>query len=76
MKTPRFTRTLHFRMSALFLLLLGISCGGYYLWINATVFSAYDNREEEAWFEESARGELQKRSAALTAAVALTETAF
>ncbi|MBU2501253.1 HAMP domain-containing histidine kinase [bacterium] len=66
MKTPRFTRTLHFRMSALFLLLLGLSVGGYYWWINATVFRTYQDKEEEIWYEEKAEDELAGLAAELT----------
>lgn len=49
MRMPRFTHSLHFRMSALFLVLLGLSVGGYYLWIESAVFNPYDSPEEEAW---------------------------
>ncbi len=58
MKMPRLTHSLHFRMSALFLVLLGISIGGYYLWIDATVFKAYSSKEEEGWFEKKEEPEL------------------
>lgn len=58
MNTPRFTHSLHFRMSALFLVMLGLSVGGYYLWINATVFKAYNSDEEETWYEETQEKEL------------------
>ncbi len=58
MKMPSFTHSLHFRMSALFLVLLGLSIGGYYLWIDATVFNAYDSQEEQDWYENREEGEL------------------
>ena len=41
MRTPRFAKTLLFRLSAIFLAFLGLCVGGYFLWIQATVFSPY-----------------------------------
>lgn len=70
MKLPRFTRTLHFRMSALFLVLLSLAMGGYYLWINATVFSAYKNAEEKAWYEKQAEPQLEALAAGLAPVLA------
>ena len=58
MKTSNFTHSLHFRMSALFLVLLGLSIGGYYLWIDATVFKAYESKEEKDWYENQEETEL------------------
>ncbi len=58
MRMPRFTHSLHFRMSALFLVLLSLSIAGFYLWIDATIFSAYDSKEEEVWFQEKEEPEL------------------
>ncbi len=58
MKMSNFTHSLHFRMSALFLVLLGLSIGGYYLWIDATVFKAYESKEEENWYENQEETEL------------------
>lgn len=58
MALPRFTRTLHFRISALFLLMLAAVAGGFYFWLSATVFSADMAAEEEEWYEELAETEL------------------
>lgn len=58
MALPRFTRTLHFRISALFLLMLAAVAGGFYLWLNATVFSADMAAEEQEWYEDLAETEL------------------
>jgi len=58
MKLPHFFKTLHFRISALFLLLLVLSAAGYYLWINATVFSVDTEPGENQWYDELAEAEL------------------
>ncbi len=39
MGLPAFTRTIHFRISGLFLLMLAIVAGGFWFWLNATIFS-------------------------------------
>lgn len=67
---PRFTRTLHFRMSALFLVLLSLAIGGYYLWIKATVFSAYENDAEKTWYEDLAEPQLKALADSLRHAAA------
>ncbi|MBK7770296.1 MAG: hypothetical protein IPI48_07160 [bacterium] len=51
MRTPRFAKTLLFRLSAIFLAFLGLCVGGYFLWIQATVFSPYADDAEKKWFE-------------------------
>ncbi len=62
---PHFTRSLHFRMSALFLVLLGLSVAAFYFWISSTVFNAYDTKEEKLWFEEKEEPELAALSTQL-----------
>ncbi len=39
MELPHFANTLLFRISATFLLLMGVSLGAYYFWIEKTVFN-------------------------------------
>jgi len=58
MTLPAFFKTLHFRISALFLLLLSISAAGYYYWINATVLGVDSVPGEDEWYEELAEGQL------------------
>ncbi len=58
MQLPHFANTLLFRVSATFLLLLGISLSGYYFWIERTVFNPYHNEEEQNWYENLAEDEL------------------
>ena len=60
MAMPRFTRTLHFRISALFLLMLAVVAGGFYLWLNATIFSPNLAEDESNWYENLAEAELDK----------------
>jgi len=67
MRTPRFAKSLLFKLSALFLAFLGLCLGGYFLWIEATVFSPYSDSAEKEWFEHSADAELDALAAALTA---------
>ncbi len=55
---PRFTKTLLFRLSAVFLVVVALCLGGYVLWIQATVFSPYSNNDEKKWFEDKADREL------------------
>lgn len=57
-RLPHFANTLLFRISATFLLLMGISLGGYYLWIESTVFNPYQSQAEEHWFKELSETEL------------------
>lgn len=58
MRLPAFTNTLHFRLSALFLVLLSASGVAFWLWINATILSRDVAEEEETWYDEVAEGEL------------------
>ena len=67
---PHFANTLLFRLSATFLLLLGISLGGYYFWIENTVFNPYQDEEEERWYEALAEDEISELAARLAAATA------
>ncbi len=55
---PRFTKTLMFRVSAVALVIVALCLGGYVLWIQATVFSPYANKDEQRWFERDADKEL------------------
>ncbi|MBU8870752.1 MAG: HAMP domain-containing histidine kinase [Gemmatimonadales bacterium] len=58
MRFPAFTNTLHFRLSALFLVLLSISGGAFWFWINATILSADMAADEEEWYDNLAEVEL------------------
>jgi len=60
MKMPRFTSTLHFRISALFLFLLALSAGAWWLWLNATILSPDLDDAEAQWYDERAEGELDE----------------
>lgn len=55
---PHFANTLLFRISATFLLLMGVSLGAYYFWIDRTVFNPYQDEAEENWYENLAEDEL------------------
>jgi len=68
MKLPRFTKTLAFRISSLFLLLLMISGGGFWLWLSGTTITGDMAAEEEAWYAEKAEGELDTLAVKLAAA--------
>jgi len=57
-RTPHFAKSLLFKLSALFLAFLGLCLGGYFLWIDATVFSPYTDSDEKNWFENRATKEL------------------
>ena len=48
MPWPRFARTLHFRITAIYVVLVVLVGGAYYAWIRATVYSPYDD-EQEKW---------------------------
>lgn len=65
MKLPAFTTTLHFRLSALFLVLLSVSGVAYWLWINATILDPSDSAEEAAWYDHKAEVELDSLALAL-----------
>lgn len=58
LRTPRFAKSLAFKLSALFLGFVGLCLGGYFLWIEATVFSPYASDDEEDWFEHRAEKDL------------------
>lgn len=58
MATPRFAKTMLFKLTALFLAFVGLSLGGYFLWIDATVFTPYASDDEKDWFEHRADSEL------------------
>jgi len=67
LQLPHFANTLLFRISATFLLLIGISLGGYYLWIENTVFNPYADAAEEDWYENRSAAELNSLAAQLEA---------
>ncbi|MBK8166665.1 MAG: HAMP domain-containing histidine kinase [bacterium] len=58
MATPRFAKTMLFKLTALFLAFVGLSLGGYFLWIDATVFTPFASDDEKDWFEHRADDEL------------------
>jgi len=58
LELPHFANTLLFRISATFLLLMGVSLGAYYFWIEKTVFNPYQDEAEENWYENLAEDEL------------------
>jgi signal transduction histidine kinase len=60
---PRFARTLHFRITAIFVILVVVVGGAYYAWMRATVYSPYDDEKEQNWYEELAENELQDLAA-------------
>ncbi len=63
---PRFFRTLHFRLSAVFLLLLAAGAAGYYFWVDATVFSVDTVPGEDRWYDDLAKGEIDSMALVLT----------
>lgn len=58
MKLPHFTNSLHFRLSALFMLLLAVGAGVYWVWISATILKTEVGQEEADWFANEATEEL------------------
>jgi len=54
----RITRTLHFRLTVLFIILLCASIAGFYFLLTNTVFSTYDDDAEEHWYRELADDEI------------------
>lgn len=60
MAMPQFTRTLHFRISALFLCMLAVVAGGFYFWLNATIFTPDLAEDESNWYENLAEAELDQ----------------
>lgn len=67
MHAPPFAKSLLFKLSALFLAFLGLCLGGYFLWIDATVFSPYTDSTEKRWFEKQAAEELDSLAVDLAA---------
>ena len=65
MRLPTFTNTLHFRLSALFLVLLSISAGAFWLWINTTFLSTDMAADEADWYDNKAEVELDSLALAL-----------
>ncbi|MBC8423397.1 hypothetical protein H8E07_04680, partial [bacterium] len=47
-----FLKTLHFRMSVLFLVLLAVVFIGYYKWVNRTIYEVAWAPGEEHWYSE------------------------
>ncbi len=58
MALPRFTRSLYFRISSLFLGLLALFAVGYYFWIDNTVFRTDSVPGEDEWYDRIARTEV------------------
>jgi signal transduction histidine kinase len=50
--------SLHFRITAAFVVLLVVAGGAYYLWGQSHLYSAYDDAEEEYWYKELAAAEM------------------
>ncbi len=67
MKLPRFTTTLAFRISSLFLLMLVISGGGFWWWLSGTTVTGDMAAEEAAWYSNKAEGELDELAAEMAA---------
>ncbi|MBE0567644.1 MAG: HAMP domain-containing protein, partial [Krumholzibacteria bacterium] len=65
MRQPAPARSLHFRITAAFVLLLAVGGGGYYLWLERTLYAPYDDAEEKHWYEELAAAELDSLAAVL-----------
>ncbi|HOX25327.1 MAG TPA: HAMP domain-containing sensor histidine kinase [Candidatus Krumholzibacteria bacterium] len=64
MSWPRGTNSLHFRVSALFLILLVLVGAVYYVWMERTVFSPpRQDAIEEHWYAELADAELDSLAA-------------
>ena len=62
----RITRTLHFRLTFLFIILLCASIAGYYFLLPYTVFSSFDNDDEEHWYKEVADDEIRRGGVSYT----------
>ena len=52
MTAPSFHRTLHFRITGVFLVLLGLLFAGYYVWVERTIYAPVWAPGEEVWYEE------------------------
>ncbi len=60
LQLPHFANTLLFRISATFLLLITISLGAYYFWIERTIFNPYEDDAEQDWYENLSEAELDQ----------------
>jgi len=69
-----FTKTLHFRITTALLVLLGISAGAFWLWIDATVYSPELAQGEETWYEDLAEGELDSLASLVGPRVAVRQS--
>jgi signal transduction histidine kinase len=58
MPLPRFTRSLHFRISALFLGLMALFAVGYYFWIDNTVFKTDSVPGQDTWYDRIGKTEI------------------
>jgi len=65
MHQPNLVKTLHFRITVAFVLLLAVSGGAYYLWMDSSLYSAYDDSTEEHWYEDLAADEMDSLAARL-----------
>jgi signal transduction histidine kinase len=66
MGLPAFTKTLHFRISGLFLLLLAGMAGGFWFWFNEAILDVDLAAEEADYFENRAETELDSLALELT----------
>lgn len=63
MRHPRFLDLLHVRVTALFLLLLAISVGAYFLWIRATLLQPPESTADtDAWWHDTKDAEIDSLS--------------
>ncbi len=67
MRWPRFTRSLHFRLSASFLGLMAVLAVGCYFWIRLTVLRTDRVPGQERYYDELARAELDSLARLLAA---------
>ncbi len=73
MALPRFTKTLHFRLSLLFLGLLALLAVVYILWVEATVLKVHEAPGAEEWYERIARTEIDSLAALVAPLMPSTE---
>jgi len=58
-------QSLHVRLTGLFLLLLALSAGGYYLWVDATVFQPGGDEAAEHWWSDLSDAEIDSLAVAV-----------
>ena len=57
--------SLHFRITAAFVLLVVLGGAAYYLWIEQSLYEVYDDEAERTWYEELAADELDSLATSL-----------